>query len=231
MSTNRWTIAFDADDTLWHNERGFQMTQARFAEMLADVTDGDHLMDRLLAAERRNLRIYGFGVKGFVLSMIETAIEVSNGKVSANVIAELLAHGRAMLEDPVELLPGVRDAIETLKPNANILLITKGDLLDQERKLAQSGLGDLFDRVEIVSDKTTQTYSHIFAAHDTPHQMMVGNSLKSDVIPALQAGAWGVHVPHELTWAYEAAEPPTRHRHFRQIDSLAALPTLVASIG
>lgn len=231
MTRPTWTIGFDADDTLWHNERGFQMTQNRFAEMLEDVVAPEHLREKLLAAEHRNLKIYGFGVKGFVLSMIETAIEVSEGEVPTKVIAELLAMGRAMLADPVELLPGVRDAIEALSDKAEIILITKGDLLDQERKLAQSGLGDLFDQVEIVSDKTPEIYTHIFARHDTAHQMMVGNSLRSDVIPAIEAGAWGVHVPHDLTWAYEQAETPLNHRHFRQIDSLTALPDLVRALS
>ncbi|AKS47347.1 putative hydrolase of the HAD superfamily [Octadecabacter temperatus] len=231
MNKPNWTIAFDADDTLWHNERGFALTQARFAELLRDHTSVDHLMERLLAAERRNMGIYGFGIKGFTLSMVETALEITSGAVSTDVIAELLAMGRGMLADPVELLPGVREAIEAVKPDAEILLITKGDLLDQERKLAQSGLGDLFDAVEIVSDKTPDIYSRIFARHDTAHQMMVGNSLRSDVIPAIEVGAWGVHVPHELTWEYEHAEAPVTHRHFRQISTLSDLPALVKDLG
>ena len=230
MDRDRWTIGFDADDTLWHNERGFALSQARFADLLADFTRPDDLMARLLTAEKRNLEIYGFGVKGFTLSMIETAIDVTRGAVSTDVIAELLAIGRAMLRDPVELLPGVRQAVEAVKNRADLILITKGDLLDQERKLAQSGLGDLFDAVEIVSDKNAETYTRIFARHDTAHQMMVGNSLRSDVIPALEAGIWGVHVPHVLTWEYEAAAPPTKHRHFRRIENLSALPALLDSI-
>ena len=231
MTKPVWTIAFDADDTLWHNERGFRMTQDRFAALLADFCDGDHLQGRLLAAEQRNLGIYGFGVKGFTLSMIETAVDVTDGTVPAKVIAELLSMGRAMLAEPVELLPDVRSAIESVKPSAEIVLITKGDLLDQERKLAQSGLGDLFDAVEIVSDKTAEVYSRIFARHDTAHQMMIGNSLRSDVIPAIEAGAWGVHVPHGLTWEYERADAPIAHRHFRQITSLAELPALVSALS
>lgn len=137
----------------------------------------DHLQNQLLTAERRNLGIYGFGVKAFVLSVIETAIEVTDGAVPNDVITKLLSIGRDMLSDPVELLPGVRDAIEQLQQTAEIMLITKGDLLDQERKLAQSGLGDLFDAVEVVSDKTSDIYSRIFARHNIAHQMMVGNSL------------------------------------------------------
>ncbi len=230
MQTRNWTIGFDADDTLWHNERSFRLTQARFADMLAQFSEAEPLQARLFAAERRNLGVYGFGVKGFVLSMIETAIEVTDGKVPTDVIAELLAMGRGMLANPVELLDGVRGAIEALKDTAEIVLITKGDLLDQERKLAQSGLGDLFDAVEIVSDKTADVYSRIFARHDTAHQMMVGNSLRSDVIPAIEAGAWGVHIPHGLTWEYERAEAPVTHRHYRQLDTLSGLPALVAGL-
>jgi len=225
-----WTIAFDADDTLWHNERDFALTHDRFAQMLADYVAPEELQTRLLAAERRNLGLYGFGVKGYILSSIETAIEVTEGGVGADIIGDLMAMGRKMLAEPVEVFAGARAAIEALRPHAEVILITKGDLIDQERKLAQSGLGDLFDAVEIVSDKTTDVYSRIFARHDTPHQMMVGNSLKSDVIPAIKAGAWGVYVPHGLTWDYERAQAPFSHRHFRQIASLADLPGLLTNL-
>lgn len=230
MTHPEWTIAFDADDTLWHNERGFRMTQDRFAALLADYVEGEHLKQRLLSAERRNLGIYGFGVKGFVLSMVETAIDVTDGKVPTSVIADLMAMGRDMLADPVEVFDGARDAIEAIRPMADIILITKGDLIDQERKLAQSGLGDLFDAVEIVSDKTADTYTHIFARLNTHRHMMVGNSLRSDVIPAIESGAWGVHVPHDLTWAYEEAEPPVTHRRFAQISALSDLPILIQQL-
>ena len=225
----RWTIGFDADDTLWHNERFFQMTHARFAELLADHAAPDHLAERLHAAERRNLGRYGFGIKGFVLSMIETAIEVTEQKVPASVIAELIAAGQDMLAHPIELLPHARETVVALGQEAHLILITKGDLLDQERKLAQSGLGELFHGVEIVSDKTAATYARIFAAQEGP-AMMVGNSLRSDVLPAIEAGGWGIHVPHDLTWAYEHAEPPQDHPRFREIGSLALLPELVASL-
>ncbi|MGJ8625300.1 MAG: HAD family hydrolase [Yoonia sp.] len=225
-----WTIAFDADDTLWHNERDFALTHDRFAQMLAEYVAPEVLQTRLLAAERRNLGIYGFGVKGYILSSIETAIDVTDGRVGPDVITELMAMGRKMLSEPVEVFDGARTAIEALRPFAEVILITKGDLIDQERKLAQSGLGDLFDAVEIVSDKTPDVYARIFARRDTAHQMMVGNSLKSDVIPAIAAGAWGVHVPFKLTWAYEQADAPVTHRHFRQIASLSELPALLTDI-
>ena len=228
---NDWTIGFDADDTLWQNEQFFRLTQERFGILLAAYVETGHLKDRLLAAERRNLGHYGFGIKGFVLSMIETAIEVTEARVPAAVIADLLDAGREMLRHPVELLPGARQAVEALADRAALVLITKGDLLDQERKLAQSGLGDLFDAVEIVSDKTPAVYARIFAQQGGPRSMMVGNSLKSDVIPAIAAGGWGVHVPHQLTWALEHAEPPRTDPKFREIGSLHDLPGLVEMLG
>ncbi|MBR9843276.1 MAG: HAD family hydrolase [Rhodobacteraceae bacterium] len=232
MAQKLTTIGFDADDTLWHNERFFRVTQDRFADLLADYTDRDHLEERLLAAEKRNLGHYGFGIKGFVLSMIETAIEVTEEKVPATVIAELMAAGRDMLRHPIELLPHAREAIEALAPQYRILLITKGDLLDQERKLAQSGLGDFFDGVEIVSHKTTATYADIFARHGegANQSMMVGNSLRSDVIPAIEAGGWGIYVPHDLTWALEQATPPRENSRFAEISSLADLHDIVRNL-
>lgn len=226
-------IAFDADDTLWHNERFFRLTQDRFAALLADYAPRDHLEDRLLAAERRNVGRYGFGIKGFTLSMIETAIEVTEQRVPASVIAELIAAGQDMLLHPIELFPHARDTITGLAGQYRILLITKGDLLDQERKLAQSGLGDLFDGVEIVSDKTDAIYSEIFRRHGAcaARAMMVGNSLKSDVLPVLRAGGWGVHVPHDLTWALEHEAAPEGHPRFRELGHLGALGELLREIG
>ncbi len=165
------TIGFDADDTLWHNERFFQLTQERFTDLLQDYTDPDHLSERLLAAERRNLGHYGYGVKGFVLSMIETAIEVTDQRVPATVISELLEAGQDMLRHPIELLPHAQDVVEALSDHYRVLLITKGDLLDQERKLAQSGLGDLFDGVEIVSKKIMRLIRTSFCGMATGRTM------------------------------------------------------------
>jgi putative hydrolase of the HAD superfamily len=226
------TIAFDADDTLWQNEAFFRLTQDRFTALLADFAETDHLHDRLLAAERRNLGHYGFGVKGFTLSMIETAIEVTDGRVPASVIAEIMAAGREMLAHPIELLPHARETVETMAQSHRVLLITKGDLLDQERKLAQSGLGDLFYAVEIVSDKTPAAYASIFARHGdgAARALMAGNSLKSDVLPVIAAGGHGVHVPQALTWALEVADPPQGHARFHAIADLGKLPDLVAEL-
>ena len=227
------TVAFDADDTLWHNERFFQLTQARFADLLVNYTDAATLMDRLVAAERRNLGHYGFGVKGFTLSMIETAIEVTGGRVTGAEIGEIIEAGQEMLRHPVDLLPGAREAVVAAKKTHRILLITKGDLLDQERKLAQSGLGDLFDGVEIVSDKTPQIYAEIFKRHgDGPARgMMVGNSMKSDVLPMIAAGGWGVFVPHGFEWELEKAAPPQDSDKFASLSDLGQLGHLVEQIA
>lgn len=225
-------IGFDADDTLWQNEQFFRLTEQQFTALLADHADGDHISSRLLEAERRNLAHYGFGIKGFTLSMIETAIEITEGRVPASVIADILDMGRTMLSHPVETMPHARAVLEQLRGRYFLVLITKGDLFDQERKLAQSGLGDFFDAVEIVSDKTSTTYRRIFArVADGPERAaMVGNSLKSDIVPAIAAGAWGIFVPHALTWALEHVEAPSEAPRFREIPDLGALVPLLDEI-
>jgi putative hydrolase of the HAD superfamily len=225
-------IAFDADDTLWQNEQFFRMTERHFTALLAEHAEAEALSARLLEAERRNLQIYGYGIKGFVLSMIETAIEITDGRVPASVIEEILKAGRDMLGHPVETLPHAKETLEDLSEHYRIILITKGDLFDQERKLAQSGLGDLFDAVEIVSDKNISTYERIFTRHaEGPDRaMMVGNSLKSDVIPAISAGSWGVHIPHDLTWVLEHAEAPVASPRYKRLTHLGELIDLLARL-
>ncbi len=227
-------VGFDADDTLWHNERVFRLSQDRFAALLADHAPPEALRSRLEAAERRNLGRYGFGVKGFVLSMIETAVEVAGDDVPGRVIRELVETGHEMLAHPIDLLPGAAETVATVaEAGFRIALITKGDLLDQERKLAQSGLGDMFHAVEVVSDKSPTVYRTLFARHgcDPAAALMVGNSLRSDVLPVLEIGGWGIHVPHELTWGYEAAEPPIGHPRFAALQHLGDLPALMGTLG
>ena len=226
------TIGLDADDTLWHNERFFHLTQARFTELLADFAETDHLAERLLDAERRNLGQYGFGIKGFVLSMIETAIEVTEGRVPGHVIGQIIAAGQEMLAHPIELLPGVQDTVAQLAGQHRLVLITKGDLLDQERKLAQSGLGEMFRASEIVSHKTPEAYARIFARHGdgAERALMAGNSMASDVVPPIRAGAWGIFVPHGQEWALERAPAPEDHPRFRRIAALSDLPDLIGQI-
>lgn len=229
--TKRWTLAFDADDTLWQNETFFRGTQDHFQALMAPFCDPTHLEQRLIAAERRNVGRYGYGIKGFVLSMIETAVEVSEARVDAHVIKELLSLGKDMLQHPIDLLPGVEDVIKRFHGEADLIIITKGDLIDQERKVAQSGLGGYFDDIEIVSEKTPAVYQRIFASHDTARAMMIGNSLKSDVLPALKAGVWATYIPHELSWALEHAEEPLDHPRFHRLVRMDDLPELIGRLS
>jgi putative hydrolase of the HAD superfamily len=227
------TVGFDADDTLWHNEHFYRLTQDRFAELLADFTDAPRLSERLLAAERRNIGRYGFGIKGFMLSMIETAIEVTEGRVPGATIQEIIGAGQEMLAHPVELLPYARQAVEAAASDYRVVLITKGDLLDQERKLAESGLGELFDGIEIVSAKTPEVYLRIFGTHGdgVERALMVGNSMKSDILPVLEAGGIAVHVPHGLAWEIEHAAAPEGHDRFHVLGDLGGLAALLQQLG
>jgi putative hydrolase of the HAD superfamily len=227
------TVAFDADDTLWHNESIFHLTQQRYFALLKHHGDVDHMMARLLEVERKNLALYGYGVKGFTLSMIETAIDLTRGAVPARTIQEIMDLGRAMLEHPVEPLPGVAETLAKLHGKVRLVMITKGDLLNQEQKLARSGLGENFDAIEIVSEKDADTYRRIARRHGiaVDDAVMIGNSLKSDVLPALEAGLWGIHIPYHITWAHERAEPPANSPRFAELDSIADLPAWLQSHG
>ena len=220
------TVGVDADDTLWHNETIFRLTHARFVDLLAPYGDAEAIEARLSETEKRNLRLYGYGTKGFTLSMIETAMDLTDGAVATSVIREILAAGREMLSHPVEPLAGVDLALTTLSERYRLVLITKGDLLHQEQKLAASGLGDLFTAVEIISEKDADTYRRVFARHGTgaEHAAMAGNSVKSDIIPALQAGAWAALIPYPLVWAHEAAAAPADHARYRELGSISELP-------
>jgi putative hydrolase of the HAD superfamily len=227
------TIGIDADDTLWQSEHFFKLTEARFEKLLSDYAAGADLAARLLEAEKRNLQFYGFGTKGFILSMIETAVEVTNGQVPASIIQDILKAGHEMLGHPIIPLPQVRETLEGLSADFRLVLITKGDLFDQERKLAQSGLGEFFHGIEIVSDKNPQTYKRIFDSHgDGPERaVMVGNSLKSDIVPAIAAGCWGVFIPHELTWALEHIDAPAHHPRFKQLNGFAELYEFITKLS
>jgi putative hydrolase of the HAD superfamily len=229
MTKDRW-IGFDADDTLWHNENIFETIHARYFELLARHHDRGTVEKALFATEMRNLALYGYGIKGFMLSSIETAIELTDGRVGSGEIREILALGKEMLDHPVDMLPGAREALDGLAKRENLLLITKGDLRDQERKLAKSGIAGLFKAVEIVSEKDAGTYRRILARHgiDPARFLMVGNSVKSDILPVLALGGAGVHIPYRITWGHEEAELPdaAEGRLFRA-SSLADLPGIV----
>lgn len=201
-------IALDADDTLWVNEPIFQQTQDKLKALLGSYTAPDQLDARLYATELRNLRLFGYGIKGFILSMIETAVELSEGRISGEEIRQIIEMGKAMLEHPVDLLDGVKEAVEELSQYYELMVITKGDLFDQENKIARSGLGDYFKRVEIVSEKEEATYQEIFSRYGIKVEevLMVGNSLKSDVLPVCRLGGQAIHIPFHTTWEHEKVD-------------------------
>jgi putative hydrolase of the HAD superfamily len=225
------TLGVDADDTLWHNETVFRLTQDRLAGLLAPYAEPANLAARLAEVEARNLRFYGYGVKAFTLSMVETALAVAPD-VSGSVIREILAAGREMLTHPIEALPGVEATLRRLADQYRLIVITKGDLLDQERKLAASGLGDHFSAVEIVSEKTADTYARVFARYGAgaAKSAMVGNSLRSDILPALEAGAYAGHIPYAFTWAHEAGAAPVGHPRFAELTTFAEIPAWLDSL-
>ena len=201
-------IAFDADDTLWHNELIFDLTQERVAALLADWVPAAELGDQLSRMERRNLRLFGYGAKGFTLSMIETALEVSEDRIPGSVVRQILDAGKALIEHPVELLPGVAETVDLLAAEHPLLLITKGELFHQEAKIARSGLADRFAGIEIVSEKDAETYRRVLDRHaiDPERFVMVGNSVKSDILPVLAIGGNAIHVPYESNWVLDQVD-------------------------
>jgi putative hydrolase of the HAD superfamily len=226
-------ICVDADDTLWHCESQFRLTQARFADLLRGHADDAMIGDRLATIERRNLAVYGYGAKGFTLSMIETAVELAGDDLPVAAIAEILAYGRAMLSHPVEPIEGVEEALTALAGRGRLVLVTKGDLFHQEAKLASSGLGALFAGVEIVSEKDADCYARVFARHGaSPRQaVMAGNSVKSDVLPVLESGGHAALIPYHLVWSHEAALAPTGHPRFRELATLSELAGWIDTIA
>ena len=227
------TIGFDADDTLWHHEKYFVATKARFVELLTPFAEPQRVDAQLHDTEIANVGQYGFGVKSFTLSMVETAAAIIEGSVPTEVIDAILLLGREMLVHPVDPYPGVHDTLEALKPTHKLLVVTRGDLFDQERKLAASGLLGYFDEIEIVSDKTRLVYDRIFSRHGNGpmHAMMIGNSMRADVTPALEAGAWGIHIPSDFVWSMDLADDPTDRSRFRRLKDISAIVPLVAEIG
>jgi len=228
-------VGFDADDTLWHSETWFQAAHVEFERILGaylDLADAN-VHERLLATERENIRQFGYGAKGMTLSMIETAIALTQERISAADLHRIVALGKAILQHPVELLPGVRAAVEAVAATHRVVLITKGDLFHQERKVAESGLADLFQRIEIVSEKDERSYTRLLAEFGTAPAdfAMVGNSKKSDIAPVLALGGWGIHVPYPVTWALEQAEVDPAHPRFAAVPRLDAVPAVLAGWG
>ena len=214
-------VAFDADDTLWHNLTHFEHTEKTFGEMLSAFMPAAQATHALLETEKRNLPLYGFGVKSFTLSMIETAIAISGEQVSSATVTKLMAMGRDMLDHEIELLPHVEDTLRDLKGEFKLLLITKGDLHHQERKVLASGLAHYFEGVEVVSDKKRATYEKICSRYGgaVDRTLMAGNSIRSDVLPMIHAGGYGVYVPYSILWDHEhEIVPPETPRYFEVAD-------------
>lgn len=218
-------ICLDADDTLWHNMRHFQATQDALVRMLEPFVDAGIARSSLEACEIRNLKLYGYGAKAFTLSMIETALELGGDDVPASVIREILEAGKALHAHPVELFEGVEETLNALAERGRLVLVTKGDLLHQQAKLAASGLGDLFSGIEIVSEKQQDTFEVIFDRYgvDPVNALMAGDSMRSDVLPALEAGAWAAYIPQPLGWSHEQRPAPSDHPRFIELPSLASL--------
>ncbi|MFN3235902.1 MAG: HAD family hydrolase [Pseudomonadales bacterium] len=222
-------ICFDADDTLWHNEPYFLEAQENFWRLMEDFLPAHASRAELDRTEFQNIELYGYGIKAFILSMIEAAIEISDGHITSKGITTIIDYGKQMMDKPIELLDGVPEVLEALHGTYRLVVATKGDLLDQERKLVKSGLSDYFHHIEIVSNKTEPEYRKLIGHLDIqPEQfLMIGNSLRSDILPVLNVGGYAVHVPYHTTWAHEQIDFEINHDHFHELPQLAELPTLL----
>ena len=219
---NLKVIAFDADDTLWVNEPYFREVEDRFCALLEDYLPMHSSAKELFKIEMQNLELYGYGIKAFMLSMIETISVITESKGSLKLVEETIKLGKEMLEKPIELLEGVEDTLKALKGKYRLVVATKGDLLDQERKLRKSGLEEYFHHIEIMSEKRTADYQKLIKHLDIkPSEfMMIGNSVKSDILPVLELGGWGVHVPYHTTWAHELVDVEIENEQFKQVEKL-----------
>ncbi|QYS90156.1 MULTISPECIES: HAD family hydrolase [Flavobacterium] len=215
-------IAFDADDTLWHNEPYFDEAQEKFCALFHSYASHQEILQLILNNQIKNLPLYGFGIKGFTLSMMESALQLTQNQISGNIINKIIQIGKDLLLKPVELLPEVEEVLKQLKDNYKLIVATKGDLKDQHRKLHDSGLGHYFHHIEVMTDKTEIDYTKMLGRLDIQVQnfMMIGNSLKSDVLPVLNIGGYGVHIPYHTTWAYEQIDFEIKHDKFKAFESI-----------
>ena len=227
------TLAFDADDTLWHNEHLFQDTQDKLAAIVGRYRPGEDIAEALYAVEMRNLALFGYGIKGFTLSMVEAAIELTEARITAVEIHEVVALGKAMMTAPVEMLEGVEETLALVSGRYRTILITKGDMIDQSSKIERSGLAGHFDQVEIVPRKDAAIYREVFERHaiDATRTLMVGNSMPSDVLPVLALGGHAVHVPYAILWAHEAHDADPVSERFHRLERLSELQDLLERLG
>lgn len=236
MNQSIKVIAFDADDTLWSNEPFFQEVEKQYADLLKSYGTPKEISAALFQTEMGNLKLLGYGAKAFTISMVETALRISEQKITVNDIQRIVHLGKSLLQLPIDLLPGVKDTLKTLKENGKYKLVvaTKGDLLDQENKLERSGLSPYFDHIEVMSDKTEKEYIRMLnILQITPSELlMVGNSLKSDIQPVLTLGGYGIHIPFEVMWKHEVVDTFTHERmkQIKRFDDLLPLLTDTATV-
>ncbi len=221
-------IAFDADDTLWVNEPYFQETELKFCKLMEDYLSHHSLSQELFKTEISNLKLYGYGIKGYILSMIEAALRISNNTISTATVEKIIQYGKELLEKPIELLDGVHQTLESLKPRYKLVVATKGDLLDQRRKLHNSGLGPYFHHIEVMSDKQEIDYRDLVKRLDISASefLMIGNSLKSDVLPVLAIGGHAIHIPFHTTWEHERIDHKVQHENFRDFTQIQDILSL-----
>ena len=226
-------IAFDADDTLWINEPYFREAEEKFASLLEDFMPQHAILKELYRTEIANLALYGYGIKGFMLSMVETALRISEQQMPTSLVEKIINIGQEMLSKPVDLLPGVEEVLQSLQGRYKIVLATKGDLVDQERKLAKSGLEGYFHHIEIMSEKRTSDFNKLIGHLDihASEFVMIGNSLKSDILPVLELGGFGIHVPFHITWAHEQVEHEVAHERFFTAEHLREAAGLIQSLN
>lgn len=222
-------IAFDADDTLWVNEPYFREVEHKFSRLLSSFETENKINQELFKMEMDNLELYGYGIKGFVLSMIESSIALSNHKISNEAITKIINFGKEMLEKPIELLDGVEEVLKYLSKDYKLILATKGDLLDQERKLKKSGLIKHFEHIEVLSDKKASNYKRLinFLDIDSSEFLMIGNSLKSDILPLVEIGAQAIHIPFHTVWEHEKTEVDSSQESFKTLESLTEILALL----
>lgn len=223
------TIAFDADDTLWHNEPYFDEAQERFCQLFQDFASSQEILGSILNHQVKNLPLYGFGIKAFTLSMIETALKLTNHNISGKGIEQIMEIGTDLLQKPVELLPNVESVLAELKGNYKLIVATKGDLKDQHRKLHDSGIGAYFHHIEVLSDKTELDYEKMLGRLDLQAEefLMIGNSLKSDVLPILNLDGYAIHIPYRTTWEYEKIDFEIEHENFKSFEKIEEILTIL----
>lgn len=223
------TIAFDADDTLWHNEPYFDEAQERFCQLFQDFASSQEILGSILNHQVKNLPLYGFGIKAFTLSMIETALQLTNHNISGKGIEQIMGIGKDLLQKPVELLPNVEAVLSELKGKYKLIVATKGDLKDQHRKLHDSGIGAYFHHIEVLSDKTELDYEKMLGRLDLQAEefLMIGNSLKSDVLPILNLDGYAIHIPYRTTWEYEKIDFEIEHENFKSFTSIEEILPLL----